>query len=77
MGIKVECDGCGCSAQEYKEIGFIKKGFYCPDCQPSVNDYLAKRDDMHTYLAKLWDSGVSKLIEAWKSDHPGGRLPDE
>lgn len=82
MALLFQCDGgCGMTATDQAQltpVGFSEpKTYYCAMCLPTIQQFLADRDVLHTRLAKAWQTELAFLMEAWKNGHPGGKLPDD
>lgn len=75
--------GCGNFAQspaDFQERGMVTPRLYCATCVVLVDEYLQKRDDLHTRVANEWADGLSALYERYavpSEIRPQGmRLPD-
>lgn len=79
MAIQYICDGCGAPLDDgMQEFGWVIKTQYCGRCADIIAPFIAKKDDLHTKLAKRWKSGRNILREAARRAlGPNARLPDE
>jgi len=70
------CAGCLKEVENsaLAERGLVTKRRYCEECQPVVDEFLRKRDALHTKLAEDWKQGLWVLSENYFRKLKG--LPD-
>ena len=69
--------GCGKLEPEMDKMharGQVNEKLYCDTCVVVIDEYLRKRDELHTRLAREWSHGLAVLASEYGSEEV--RLPD-
>lgn len=69
--------GCGAFEPDLKKMharGMVNEKLYCAACVVVIDEYLRKRDELHTRLAREWSHEMAALASEYGSDEV--RLPD-
>ena len=69
--------GCGTFEPDRSKMharGLVNERLYCADCAIVIDEYLEKRDELHTRVAREWSEGLAALAQEYGSDEV--RLPD-
>ena len=77
MAIRVTCDGCGVEIPpDTPGVGFVRQAQYCDTCRADYDVFHVERDKLHEHVAKVWRDGHAVPVDAWRTKHPNGALPD-
>jgi len=67
------CDGCE-KKVDLEEAGLVKKVQYCKKCKRDYDEYIRRRDELHTKLAERWVTALDLMDEVFLKTHKA--LPD-
>lgn len=74
MAMNYSCDGCGCSVEKPKVVGFVLKRDYCPACEVIAQAFITAEETERSVIASVFQEKRNKLIEHFGQN--GFKLPD-